>query len=123
MRITIQGVEQEVSSLDELCSLLGEFDRHNGSEAWLSTPARERICMLRNGQSAWLMYQSNEEDAGYNTIGDESRTDTVSFELSNGQIDEYPGAWCIPAEDGYRALLHFYRNAGSRPEWLRWEKS
>jgi hypothetical protein len=70
--------------------------------------------MLRNGEFAWLMYLRFEGDSGFVSQG------VASFELSNGQIDEYPRAWCIDIEKRYKALVFFYVNEGAQPDCVSW---
>lgn len=78
--------------------------------------------MLRNGHWAWLMYMAEPGDAGFRSEGDASLGGTASYTLSNGQVDEYPLAWCIPVEDCYKAVAYFYVNEGERPGWVKWKE-
>jgi len=75
--------------------------------------------MLRNGTNAWLMYlRHHEGDNGFTSQGETGRIGVASYELSNGQVDEYPLSWCIEIEQCYKALAYFFVNEGSKPEWV-----
>jgi hypothetical protein len=76
--------------------------------------------MLRNGDTAWLMYIRYPGDAGFSSRGDTRRSGTAEFRLSNGQVDEYPLAWCVDIEQCYMAVAYFFVNNGGRPEWIHW---
>jgi ribosome maturation factor RimP len=43
----------------------------------------------------------------------------LTFSLSNGQEDEYPASWAVPAEDATRALEHYFLS-GQRPSFIHW---
>jgi ribosome maturation factor RimP len=43
------------------------------------------------------------------------------FTLSNGQEDEYPASWAVPAEDATRALEHYFFT-GQRPSFVHWHE-
>ena len=43
----------------------------------------------------------------------------LEFELSNGQVDEYPEAWTLPTDDVLHALRHFAETS-SVPESITW---
>lgn len=79
--------------------------------------------MLRNGKHAWLMYLRYEGDSVFVSQGDLSAQGVAAYELANGQIDEYPLAWCIKVEWCYRILVYFYVNDGAQPDWVSWHAS
>lgn len=121
--VIFQGDERDVGSIESFGRFLDEVDRADEFEVWVRFSSGKAICMLRNRENAWLMYLPAEGAAGCTTSGDSNRTDYVTYRLSNGQVDEYPGAWCVPVEDCYRGLAYFFVNDGARPEWLQWEET
>ena len=118
-----QGAEIPMESIESFGQRLDEFDTTAQFELWLRSTEGPRVCMLRNEEDAWLLYLRHEGDSGYTTSGDPQRTDFVSYRLSNRQVDEYPGKWCIPVEDCYKALAYFYVNEGAKPDWISWQES
>ena len=121
--VIFQGAEISVDSIEAFGQRLDEFDTTAQFELWLHAAEGPRVCMLRNERDAWLLYLRHEGDSGYTTSGDPRRTDFVSYHLSNQQVDEYPGEWCIPVEDCYKGLAFFFVNNGAQPEWISWKKS
>lgn len=123
MVVTFNGRPVSMRSVKELEMALDQFDR---------TPVFELVCssegdgpvlfMLRNSQWAWLLYMTEPGDAGLHSEGDASLSGTTSYILSNGQVDEYPLAWCIPVSDCYKAVTYFYAHEGARPA-VNWRES
>jgi hypothetical protein len=77
--------------------------------------------MLRNGDNAWLMYLRFEGDSGSVTHGPHHGDETCAYTLANGQVDEYPRSWCVPIEQCYEAIAHFFRNDGARYDLVAWQ--
>ena len=121
--ITFNGEHLDIASIEQFGQALDRFDQAANFEVWLATSAGPSMCMLRNQSNAWLMYLRNAEDSGFTSLGDSSRSGLASYTLGNGQIDEYPLAWCIDVEQGYKALAYFFANEGARPEWVVWHES
>lgn len=121
IEIHFNGVDQRVESVEQLGLALDAFDRKDQFELWCFSPNGPSLCMLRNGSCAWLMYLRFSEDAGYHSIGAVDSDGMASYRLSNGQIDEYPVAWCIDVEQCYRAVAYFFVNSGAQPPWVTWQ--
>lgn len=83
-------------------------------------PAGPAMTLLRSGSDAWLMYLREPGDSGFRTNGDDTRQGNASYRLSNGQLDEYPLAWCIDIEQCYQAIAYFCVNEGAKPKWVAW---
>ena len=81
------------------------------------------MAMLRNEDHAWLMYLRFSGDAGFVSQGDLTKTGKTSYALANGEVGEYPLAWCIDLERCYQAAMYFFVNNGSKPEWIAWHES
>ncbi len=124
MLVDFNGRSLSIGSLEQLSAALDGFDSAPVFDLACRFPAEGPILsMLRNGDRAWLMYMTEPGDPGFCSQGDASLQGTASYALSNGQLDEYPIAWCIPVEDCYKAIAYFYVNRGARPDWLRWKES
>jgi Immunity protein Imm1 len=91
-------------------------------ELWASFPEGPSLCMLRNGDDAWLMYLRHAGDSGFSSRSASGRPGSASFKLADGQVDAYPLSWCVDAEQCYKALAYFYENSGARPEWIKWHE-
>ena len=89
-------------------------------ELWAAMSGGPSISMLRNGEHAWLMYLREPGDSGFWSVGDPTRAGVVAFRLSNGQVDEYPLAWCIAVERGFEAVEAFCAWAGAMPAGVAW---
>lgn len=122
IEVDFNGRIEPINSIEELSVALDRFDAELRFELWISIPEGPSIAMLRNGDHAWLMYLREPGDSGLRSIGNEAALGNERYLLSNGQMDEYPLAWCIPLEECYRALAYFYVNAGARYDRLRWHE-
>jgi len=121
--ITFNDQPESIASIEEFGIALDRFDRTPKFELWLSIEGGPSVCMLRNGKHAWLMYLRFEGDSGFVSRGESSAQGGVSYKLANGQIDEYPLAWCIDVEQCYKVLAYFFVNEGAQPDWVSWHAS
>jgi hypothetical protein len=98
------------------------------------------LIALLNGNIGWLMYlRHSDGDAGYSSrnpsftsVGDapdtrifEGRFDgevvpLIEYQLSNGQVDEYPASWALPEPEIVHALEYFVEYSGGRPPFIHW---
>ncbi|TDY34989.1 Imm1 family immunity protein [Janthinobacterium sp. 75] len=125
MELNLHGEPRVLDSVQALEQALQEARALAQCELWLTraTEAEQgpALCMLRNGGNAWLMYLSGQDDLSFHTLGDEEAEGTCSYLLSNGQVDEYPEAWCVEVEHCQRAFVAFFRTGGARPAAIAWE--
>jgi hypothetical protein len=121
--VSFNGAAESVSSLEGFSQALDRFDAEADFELWLSVSDGPSMCMLRNGGSAFVMYLRFAGDSGFVSGGSCVTEGSIEYRLSNGQIDGYPLAWCIPLEQCYKALAYFFVNEGKRPEWIAWHES
>ncbi|MGK5045628.1 Imm1 family immunity protein [Janthinobacterium sp. GB4P2] len=125
MELNLHGEPRVIDSILALEQALQEARALAQCELWLTlaTDAEQgpALCMLRNGGNAWLMYLSGQDDLSFHTLGDEEETGECSYLLSNGQVDEYPEAWCVEVEQCQRAFVAFFRTGGARPAGIAWE--
>jgi hypothetical protein len=92
---------------------------HAEFELWLSVVEGPSLCMLRNGDHAFLMYLRFPGDSGFVSGGGADIGAHVQYKLSTGQIDEYPQSWCVPVEQCFKALAYFFVNGGATPRMGR----
>ena len=82
----------------------------------------QSMVALINGGLGWLMHLRHYEDAGFSSRNPGYSGDpkgVISYQLSNGQIDEYPAAWAYPVEQLKQALT-FFLESRQRPSWIQW---
>ena len=125
MELNLHGEPCAVASLSDLQQALASSNSLAQCELWLTMADNAgqgpALCMLRNGGSAWLMYLSGQDDISYHSLGDEEEEGDCSYWLANGQVDEYPAAWCVELEHCQRALVEFFRTGGARPAAIAWQ--
>jgi hypothetical protein len=125
MELNLHGEARAVDTIAALEQALSDARALAQCELWLTmaTDAEQgpALCMLRNGGSAWLMYLSGQDDRSFHSLGDEEADGVCSYLLANGQVDEYPEAWCVDVEHCQRAFAAFFRTGGARPAAIAWE--
>jgi hypothetical protein len=120
---SFNGSEVDIQTVEALGQALDKFDESNQFELCASTTAGASITMLRNGNHAFIMKMRFSGDSGLTSVGQESAEGSITYQLSNGQYDEYPVSWCIDKEQCYKAIAYFLVNDGDFPEWIRWRES
>ena len=125
MELNLHGTPHAVATLADLQLALKQARSLAQCELWLTRAIDPEqgpaLCLLRNGANAWLMYLSGQDDASFHSLGDEEDDGVCSYWLANGQVDEYPSAWCIDVELAQLALLQFFETGGARPSAITWE--
>lgn len=121
--ITFNGESQPATSIEEFGAALNLYNDSGQFEIWVSVEGGPSMCMLRNGENAWLMYLRFAGDSGFVSRGDQNKLGSASYLLSNDQVDEYPLAWCIDIEQCYKALAYFFVNNGTMPNWVSWHET
>lgn len=121
--IVFNNKPELIESVDEFGRALKRFDRTLKFELWLLVEGGPSICMLRNCKHAWLMYLRFDGDSGFVSQGELGAPGVASYELANGQTDEYPLAWCIDVEQCYRTMTYFFANEGAQPNCIFWHAS
>ena len=125
MELNLHGEPRVVNSIPMLEQALLEAHTLAQCELWLTMAEDAEqgpaLCMLRNGGNAWLMYLSGQDELSFHSLGDEEETGECSYLLSNGQVDEYPEAWCVDVEQCQRAFIAFFKTGGARPAGIAWE--
>ena len=121
--ITFNGECQSIATIERFSVALDRFYKTEQFELWVLFEGGPSVCMLRNGENAWLMYLRFEGDSGYTSHKKNSKPGSASYVLSNGQVDEYPHSWCIDVEQCFKALAYFFVNKGAKPDWISWHES
>ena len=125
MELNLHGEPRPVDSVLALQQALLEARALAQCELWLTMAEDAEqgpaLCMLRNGGNAWLMYLSGHDNLSFHSLGDEEAEGACSYLLANGQVDEYPEAWCVDVEQCQRAFLSFFKTGGVRPDAIAWE--
>ncbi|MGC5700453.1 hypothetical protein J4P02_09625 [Pseudomonas sp. NFXW11] len=85
--IFFNGHTEDITSREELREALERFDEVPQFELWVSITDGPSICMLRNGEHAWLMYLRYEGDSGFTSQGDASQLDDCCTWL---KFDSWP---------------------------------
>ena len=125
MELNLHGEPRVVDSIPALEQALLQARALAQCELWLTMAEDAEqgpaLCMLRNGGNAWLMYLSGQDDLSYHSLGDEEAQGDCSYLLSNGQVDEYPEAWCVDVAGCEQAFVAFFKTGGARPDAIAWE--
>jgi len=125
MELNLHGTPHAVATLADLQLALKQARSLAQCELWLTRAIDPEqgpaLCLLRNGANAWLMYLSGQDELSFHTLGDEEADGACSYLLSNGQVDEYPEAWCVDVEQCQQACIAFFKTGGARPAVVVWE--
>ena len=108
-------------NVDEIRQALRE-PRLQFLELWVDGTSGSSMCALLNGARGWLMYLRQEEDAGFSSRAPNYKGPSdavITYQLANGQTDEYPACWALDASEIARALEHFVAT-GNPPDWIHW---
>ena len=92
------------------------------SEVLAEGPNGSSLFALINGNVGWLMFLREPGDAGFSSrnpsyVGPADAT--ISYVLSNGQVDSYPASWALPIAIIEQALS-FFRHHGRPPPYISW---
>lgn len=120
IKASVNGEESHIETAEEMDRVLVNAARCSPCDLWLRIDDGPSICLLRQGDYSWLMYLRDWEDAGFVSIGNFDAPGKAEFTLSNGQVDEYPVAWCIPLEQALRAVSQFWHDRGKRSDEVEW---
>jgi Immunity protein Imm1 len=122
MQLSINGATFEVASANELREALAPFSDIEFREISLTVADGPSLSALVNRRDGFLMYVREPGDAGFtsrNPSPPSSAAETIRYQLSNGQIDQYPRSWALTEEDLLNALSYFAEHA-RRPPMITW---
>lgn len=115
-KLSVNGVDHGAISIEPLAARLAQVANHERAEIWLESDAGPRLCVLKSGGVAFLMFLREKGDAGMSSRGAESSGGSATeFTLSNGQADEYPTGWCVPFDAARRAAEYFWFHRAPAP--------
>jgi len=120
--ITLNQQSLPASTRAQLDASLAVVRAREKFELWISTEAGPMMCMLRNGESAWLMYLNEPGDSGFSSRGEVARAGATTYTLANGQVDEYPLSWCVSLPSCLQAIEEFWVSAGCLPSRISWSR-
>lgn len=120
MKLCLNDQEWNITTHEELCDRITDATKLREHELWIMCDTGQALCMLKNGTHAFLMYLKNDEHAGLVSKGNDDTKQLIEYRLSNGQVDEYPASWCIPAKVCYQVVIDFCLHNGARPDWIGW---
>ena len=127
MQFLLNAQELSLPTARDLRQCLEQVRQRQFSEVWLIAGVDgPSLTMLINGASAWLMYLQNQDDVGFHSLNPSYRGPAelrMEFQLSNGQMDEYPVAWTLALEDAFEACEYFVTTQGGRSPAITWEDS
>jgi hypothetical protein len=125
MQFLFNGHTTLLTIMEDLRQQLQRIREQQFSEVWLEVrdegPA---LAMLVNGTHAWLLYLCDQNGgpgfSSRNLCEANSDETMIQFQLSNGQIDEYPVSWTLSLEDAFAACEYFLLNRGERSPAIVW---
>jgi hypothetical protein len=120
MTLSLNGTSVEIDSIEQLAPWLDGADSQERFELWVSAGDGPSLCMMRSGRAAFLMFLRYPGDAGLVSTGDPEAEGVAEFLLSNGQLEEYPRAWCVDVAQCYKAISDFVVKDGERSDGVLW---
>ena len=122
MRLSINNSEVSITTADELRRALSRHGSEQFLEVWLNVDNGPSICAHMNRDVGWVMYLRENGDPGFssrNPALNGTEKKLIEFELSNGQMDEYPGSWTFSKTQCFEALNYFLLHQARTPlmEW------
>ena len=120
-RLQIDGRYQLVRARDDVRRALKEARKSDRAEVAVRREDESLTGLFSAGQAV-LFLTGAEGEPGFTSRASRyvgSADARLTFTLSNGQEDEYPASWAVPAEDATRALEHWFFT-GQRPSFIHW---
>ena len=122
MTLSLNGQDSDVDSIERLTQQLDGVPMQEWLELWMNVEDGPSLCMLKGGSVAFLTFLRYPGDEGFVSGGDAGVRGVAEFRLSNGQVDEYPRAWCIDVDLCCKAVMQFFVNGGERPDLIAWRR-
>ena len=105
---------------DVVRAALKEARRSGRAEIWARREEGALCGLFRDGQALLTLDDAEGSPAwtsrAKSAAGGEAR---ISFARVDGEPEEVPASWAVPAEDAARALEHFFLT-GQRPSFITW---
>jgi ribosome maturation factor RimP len=119
-RLQIDGKYALVRGRDDVRRALKDARKAQRAEVHVRREGQSLTGLFSGGQA--VLFLMADEDPGFSSRNARytgSADARLRFTLSNGQEDEYPASWAVPAEDATRALEHYFLT-GQRPSFIHW---
>jgi hypothetical protein len=116
--LSLNNQEYAIRDLRELRGHLDSSRRTQFYELWLSREGNGSLCILANGDRAWLMFLRHEGDAGFSSRNPRytgPREAELEYYLSNGQRDVYPAHWAVDTGEALEAAEYFFLHGEKSP--------
>ncbi len=141
IKLNVNDHASGIVSVAELRQALAPFASQRFREIWVSMEADgPSLCALMNANVGWLMYlRHNDGDPGFSSrnpmynesdgvqsglafdgMFDGKHVPVINYQVSNGELSEYPASWALPEPDIVRALEYFVEHEGGRPPFVQW---
>jgi hypothetical protein len=122
MTLSLDGQDFAIDSVEQLAQRLDGVPAREWLELWINVEDGPSLCMLKGESAAFLMFLRYPGDDGFVSGGDAGAIGVAEFRLGNGQVDEYPRAWCIDVELCCEAVVQFFVSGGERPGLIAWRR-
>ncbi|MBB6430919.1 Imm1 family immunity protein [Algisphaera agarilytica] len=97
-------------------------NRDSFDELCIQSPNGDSLLALINGKRGFLVIMNSENGSSRTSRNPDYSDDndsTIEYQLSNGQVDEYPESWALPIELIRQALSDFEQNH-TIPTYITW---
>jgi len=118
-RLQIDGKYALVRGRDDVRRALKDARKAQRAEVHVRREGQSLTGLFSGGQAVLFLMADDPGFSSRNPRYTGSADARLRFTLSNGQEDEYPASWAVPAEDATRALEHYFLT-GQRPSFIHW---
>lgn len=126
MHGSVNNLEFDVSTLEQLRSYLARVPKERMRELWLDRDDPElgpALCMHIHGDRAWLLYIPDKDQPYTYSSRDPAYTGpkhaVIEYTMPNGQVDEFSASWAIPREEALQAFEYYFEHQTLAP-WITW---
>lgn len=128
MQLRVNTQALPIATVSDLRQHLERVRLQQFSEVWLTAgDDGPSLALFVNGTQAWLMFLCDHHgDPGFHSLNPSYHGPAellMQFQLSNGQMDEYPVAWTLALKDACDACEYFATTQGRRSPAITWEDS
>ena len=119
-RLQIDGRYVLTRGRDEVRQALRDARKADRAEAVVRREDEAMTALFSGGQS--VVFVMIGDESGFSSRNPRytgSPDARLTFTLSNGREEDYPGSWAVSGEDATRALEHYFFT-GQRPSFIHW---
>ncbi len=120
MEVFINSTTHNIETVSQFEEIFKSYENEEFREIWLNSPEGPSICALLNKKIGWLMFLRQEGDPGFSSRNITfPGNEMINYNLSNGQVDEYPASWAFSESEIFDALCYFVEHKDRTPsiEW------